>query len=350
MTDEKDEKKAQDVSPQSLGGSARAESLSPEERTEIAAKAARARWGTDIPRATHSGKLTIGEMVFPCSVLSDGTRILTQSDFMAGMNMYYSGWIAKNKAKNESTAEIPHFLAFKSIEPFISKHLGDLQSVVVRYRTEKGSLAQGIKAVIIPKICEVWLDANEAGKLPKRQKQIAERAKVLMRALAHVAIEALVDEATGYQAIRERDALQKLLALYVNEELLPWTRRFPDEFYRQMFRLRNWHFSPTNKGPRYAGKLTNELIYERLPPGVLDELRRKNPRNEKGQRRHRHHQLLTEDIGNPHLEKQVASVTTLMRASPNWSFFKRLFIRAFPRQSGQTDWIEELGGIDDDES
>jgi len=127
----------------SKGGKARAEQMTPEERKDIAQKAAQARW--NIPTATHAGEIHIGDMSFPCSVLSDGTRILTQSDFMSGMGMYYSGWVGNKKAKDLSSADLPHFLAFDSVKPFIDKHLGDLQSIVVKYRTEKGNLANGIK-------------------------------------------------------------------------------------------------------------------------------------------------------------------------------------------------------------
>jgi len=142
---------------------------------------------------------------------------------------------------------------------------------------------------------------------------------------------ALVDEATGYQYERDRDELNKILEAYIAKELLPWTRRFPDEFYKQLFRLHGWQYSPlTVKRPKYIGKLTNVLVYEKLPPGVLPELKKKNPITPKGYRKHRHHQFLTEDIGNPHLERHIASVTTLMRASSNWSKFKSLFARAFP--------------------
>src|SRR5882762_4027894 len=98
-----------DESFQSKGGNARADKLSDSERRAIAVTAADARWG--IEKATHSGILKIGSMEFPCSVLSDGARILTQSDFMEGMGMYYSGWVAKNKPEGQS-ADIPHFLAF----------------------------------------------------------------------------------------------------------------------------------------------------------------------------------------------------------------------------------------------
>ena len=246
--------------------------------------------------------------------------------------MYYSGWVAQSKAQNETAADLPHFLAFKSLDPFIHKHLGDLQSITVRYRTEKGLLAHGIKAEIIPKICEVWLDADEHGKLGARQKKIAQKAKVLMRALAHVAIVALVDEATGYQDVRDRNELHKILAAYISPELLPWAKRFEPNFYKEICRLKGWIYSPMNpmKGPRLIGKITNQIVYEKLPPGVLEELREKNPVVSNKRRKYKHHQFLTEDIGNPHLEKHIASVTTLMRISSNWKSFERMLEKAFP--------------------
>lgn len=227
---------AEEITGKAKGGIARAAKLTPEARKDIAQKAAKKRWsknetdGEKFPKAIHLGKLVIGDMGFPCSVLSDGTRILTQSDFMKGMGMYYSGWVAKNNL----AADIPHFLAFKSLTPFIDKHLGDLQSIVVKYRSTAGSVAHGIKAEIIPKICEVWLDAEEHGKLGSRQLQIAQKAKVLIRALAHVGIVALVDEATGYQAIRPQDALQAYLETIIRKELAAWVKKFPDEFYENI--------------------------------------------------------------------------------------------------------------------
>ena len=73
------------------GGKKRAANLTKQERSEAARLAAAARWGGDLPVADYNGVLQIGDLQFPCAVLSDGTRVLTQSDFMAGMGMYYSG-------------------------------------------------------------------------------------------------------------------------------------------------------------------------------------------------------------------------------------------------------------------
>jgi hypothetical protein len=295
----------------SKGGKARAAALSPDERRQIAIAGAEARWGA-LPVAQHPGVLKIGELEFPCAVLSDGeTRVLTQSDFMEGMGMYYSGWVAKNRPAEDIAAEIPHFLSFKSLKPYADKHLGDLQSLVIKYRTDGGKVAHGIPAEIIPKICDVWIDADEHGSLGRRQKQIAARARILMRALAHVGIVALVDEATGFQAFRDQQALAKFLEAYIANEFRKWVRTFPKEFFEQMCRLKGIPFPKDMRLPPYFGRIVNDLVYERLAPGVREELNRKNPANEKGRRRQKHHQWLTEEIGHPKLLHHLGILTGL---------------------------------------
>ena len=90
----------------------------------------------------------------------------------------------------------------------------------------------------------MFIDALEAGKLKTSQIHIAEQSKILVRGFATVGIIALVDEATGYQYKREKDELQKILKAYIiAEELLPWQKRFPDEFYKEIFRLNGWDYT-----------------------------------------------------------------------------------------------------------
>lgn len=95
--------------------------------------------------------------------------------------------------------------------------------------------------------------------------------------------------------------------------------------------MQEWEYKPgTSKRTPYVGKLVNKYVYDALPPGVLDELRRLNPRNEHGNRSYRFHQFLTADTGNAHLDKQISTVTTLMRISDDKDEFEELFERAFP--------------------
>jgi len=317
------------------GGFARAENLTKEQRIEIARKGALARW--EIPRAEHMGNLEIGDMVFPCSVLSDGTRILTQSDFMKGMGMYYSGWVAKKRSAEGQSAEVPHFLSFKNLKPFVDKHLGSLQSIILKYRTATGGMAHGIKAEIIPRICEIWLDAEEAGSLGTRQKQTAAKAKLIIRSLAHVGIIALVDEATGYQAVRPKDALQMYLEKLIRKELAAWAKKFPDEFYENIYKLKNWPWPGMRKN-RYSvvAHYTRDLVYERVAPGLLEELEKKSPPDEKGRRPNKLHQWLTEDVGNPMLAQHLHSLIMFQRLALNsgfgWHRFVNMVDKAMPKR------------------
>lgn len=148
----------------------------------------------------------------------------------------------------------------------------------IRYRSVKGSIAEGIPAQVLRRICSVWVRARAAGVLGASQRNVADKAEALLNALADVAIIALIDEATGYQKRRAHNELQKILSAYIAAELLPWQSRFPISYYEQIYRVMGWPYdASTTKRTAYIGKLTNKLIYEKLPPGVLPQLRRKNP-------------------------------------------------------------------------
>jgi hypothetical protein len=154
--------------------------------------------------------------------------------------------------------------------------------------------------------------------------------------LAEVGIIALVDEATGYQSTRDREALQAILDKYLRKEFAAWAKRFPDEFYREIFRLRGWDWNAMSVArPGVVGKYTNDIVYERLAPGILEELRQRNPVRESGHRKAQHHRLLTDEIGHPALAQHLHAVIGLMRASATWEGFKSLLDRAFPKKGTQ---------------
>jgi hypothetical protein len=197
-------------------------------------------------------------------------------------------------------------------------------------------VARGLEATILPDVCDVWIRAKEASALPKFQEKIAENAYVLMRGFANVGIIALVDEATNFQEIRPRWALQMILDRYLLNDELKWAKRFPDEFYEKMFELKRWQWKGMEVNrPSVVGKYTNDIVYERLAPGVLDELRKRNPPNEKGNRKGKHHQWLTEEVGHPALQRHLYMVIALMRSASNWGSFYRSLQRALPKLNEQ---------------
>ena len=301
----------------SRGGKARAESLSPARRSEIARQGALAREqntgkSAELPQATHRGQLRItDDLVLPCAVLSDGTRVITETAVAQQLGRGLGGKSRRLAARpgRGDVPPLPDYLT-TTVERFVPDSLRITLSQPITYR-DRGGPRRAVNAALLPEVCEVWLKARDAGELQPSQEPIARKAEALMRALSRVGVIALVDEATGYQEVRDRDELHRILAAYIHEELLPWAKRFPDEFYQQLFRLKGWEYKPPSvKRPQFMGKLTNELIYEKLPDGVLQQLREKNPLTSGGYRKHRHHQFLTMDIGNPHLERHVAAVTT----------------------------------------
>lgn len=322
------------------GGLARSAQLPAERRSEIARQGGKARWA-DLPRATHEGDLRLGGAVIPSAVLDDKRRVLTQSDVMRALGRARQ---AKGRSYYDGDVNLPAFITAKNLKPFIPNELYVTSSQIV-FRRKKGGKAFGYPAELLPKICGVFIDADDAGKLDKRQQHIAARARILLRGLAETGIIALVDEATGYQDDRPKDELQKILAAYISPTLLPWTERFPIEFFKEMFRVYGWPWPFSDDeyrgplGPRYAGKIIKKIIFENLPPGVLEELERLNPPNQKWQRKSRMSQLLTSDIGHPHVEKLVAVATALFRISDNRESFWRAYSKAFPKVGDQLELL-----------
>lgn len=322
---------------QSKGGAARAASLTPERKTEIARAAAEARWGPPdvnqgrIERAQLANDLMLGDVAIPCAVLEDGTRVLSERGISKALGRARSGshW----QKKREQGAKLPLYLTADNVKPYISSDLSKALSEPRWYHSPHGGRpVAGVPATCLPDICDVWIQAGDAGILRKPQLKIAIVARALQRSFAKTGIVALVDEATGYQEFRSKNELQSILAAYLSAELLPWAQRFPISYYEEMFRLWDWPWPPRSgiQGPRYAGKLTKQIVYDHLPPGVITELENRNPLDENWRRKDKHHQLLSEDIGQPHLEKQVAVVTNIMKICDDKDEFTEKFERAFP--------------------
>jgi hypothetical protein len=300
------------------GGKARAERLTPEQRQEAARKAAEARWAAEGKqktfRATHEGTVDIAGFQIPCAVLEDGTRVLSRIEFIRTIGRTGK---AKGGRKYDEESKIPVFLTATNLKQFISNELLE-DSAPIPFRSIGGAERMGYKATLLPAVCDVFLDAKLAGLLHANQEHIAAQCRLLNKAFTRVAITALVDEATGYQDVRARDALAKILEAYVAKELQPWVSTFPPEFYKEMFRLKGVAYNGTTRRPKYFGHLTNNLVYKRLAPGVLAELRVKNPVTENGRRKGTFQQWLTRDVGHPKLHVHLGKVTALMTVSKTW--------------------------------
>jgi hypothetical protein len=201
-----------------------------------------------------------------------------------------------------------------------------------------GPLVSGYDVTLLIDICTAITDASRDGRLPKHYEPARARGEIIIRAVAKVGIIALVDEATGYQDIRRREALQAILDRYLRQEFAKWAKRFPDDFFKQLFRLKGWDWEGPGKSGHAVAHMINDLVYARLAPGLLPELRRRNPRDGSGRKR-KHHQLLTDDIGLPDLERHVDILThfALGFDPGQYGDFKRLVDRALPLRNSFED-------------
>ncbi|MGD0025657.1 MAG: P63C domain-containing protein [Xanthobacteraceae bacterium] len=277
--------------------------------------------------------LKIGEIEIPCYVLEDETRVLSQRGLQTGIGMSVSGGSA-------GAQRLPRFidsLAEKGIE---TKELtARIRAPIKFIPPGGGAVAYGYEATILADLCEAILAARDVpGALQPQQKHIADRCDILMRGFARVGIIAMVDEVTGYQYLRARRSLEQILDKFLRKELGRWAKRFPDEFYQQMFRLRGWDYNNFSTArPPVVGKYTLDLVYARIAPGVLEELLEREPKDDKGRRKHHLHRWFTEDIGHPELAKHIFAVETLMRANTSWDKFYRSMQRALPKQNANLE-------------
>lgn len=277
--------------------------------------------------------LRLGNLEIPCYVLDNGMRVFSGRGIQKAI-----GYDSKSGQWMSS------FCKMEGVSSYLcagDNSISERLSKPVKFKRNNAggsqSTANGYEVTLLVDICSAIIDANRAGVFDNDA--IVRNADIIIRSVAKVGIIALVDEATGYQYERENDELQKILKAYISEELLPWQKRFPDIFYKELFRLNGWDYTVNGikKRPGIIGKWTNTFVYEELPNGVLEELKKKTPKSESGNRMNRYHQLLTTDIGEPNSERQINKVITLFQVSDNMKQFCENFRKMKMRQIGQME-------------
>lgn len=278
------------------GGHARAAKLTSEERKESAKLAAEARWQRarerereveivegsmealppepSMPIARHRGVLNIVGIEVPCYVLDTGEKIIGRTSATELLTGVKGG------------GALEKYLAVKSLEPFINS--GSVLERMVPFRLleveglEKA--VKGLPADLLIDICQGFVAALQASlqadspypRMTDRQRQMAMQASIFLSACAKTGLEALIDEATGYQYERAEDALQVKLRAFIADELRAWEKTFPDELWAEFGRLTGWSGSLKSR-PKWWGKLVIELIYDTLDADVAKYLRDNRP-------------------------------------------------------------------------
>jgi hypothetical protein len=318
------------------GGRARANVLTPEERSEIARDAVRARWMKagklkemaeaepgpetveaekvpEVPFSMFRGTLPMGAVELEVHVLSDGSRVLTQREVVRALSGGRdSGNLGRYLARNPLTAA-KSFTLGPTIQFFIHG---------------PNVYATGYEATRLIEICDKYLEARDRKLLKPSQRRLAIQAEIIVRACAKVGIVALIDEATGYQEVRAKNALQLKLQAFIAEDLQEWAKMFPDEFWFELARLEGIRYSPRNRPLRW-GKYVMMFVYDAIDRDVGRELRKKNP-NPRFLRNH--HQWLKQ-FGRDKVHDQIERVVTIMKLCDDMDDFREKFARVFNRRT-----------------
>lgn len=255
----------------------------------------------DIPKVIASGYLEAFNNI-PVYNLDNGQRVFRFTDMTLAL-------------RGKSHGKFANYLATENINKFIPERLrpDKEQDRLPRGITEANIDGQIIKTYDSEDfidVCIAFIEAAEARdvKLSVPQQEIVERAKQFVIATAKIGITGLIDEATGYQYVRPASELSMKMAFLLANELRPWEKTFPDQFWKELGRLTNW--TNLKKRPKYWGKLVNEFVYEALDKDIAGYLQENKPPKYTGQR---YHQWLEQNRGVQALTEHIWTVIGLAK-------------------------------------
>lgn len=276
------------------------------------------------------GELNLNGIIIPCYVLADGRRVISGRGMQEALKMV-------DDNKESSGKRWARYLDQATLKPFIykDKEEGHYEPIICY---DGASKITGFEAITLADICDAFLEARKCIKLSSRQSIIADQCEILMRAFAKVGIIALIDEATGYdkEKTRAKDELQKFLSTFLNKEAAKWVKTFNDDFFEDIYRMRGWSWTGASKKPAVIGKWIDDIVYQRIGPAVLSSLKEKNPKDENGHRKFKHHQFLSDEVGKKTLLDYLNNLHTLAIISDyNWARFMEFVDKRYPKQYQQ---------------
>lgn len=281
-----------------------------------------------LPERLYSGTLTIGRHKLSCAVLDNGMRVITPYSIFSAF-----GKGGGEGANDDSSSSIPSFLNDNHVMPYVKNVFPDGIDMPVKYISKKGrSIYSGYNAKILPLICEVYLQANAAGALTNSHKACLETSKLFTKAFSKKPIADLIDEATGYHTYKAYYELERLLSQHIHGDLLPWTSVFDDDFFKEIYRLKGWDHNDCQQDAS-IGKITNFLVYNRLPVPIIDKLKELSPLIKsligKDCKTNTIYRRLTREEEYIKLKEMIACNLALMRACDDWDSFEKAYRKSY---------------------
>jgi len=311
---------------QSMGGKARDAALSDERKTEIARKAASARWADKPLRALHKGNfITEFGIDVDCYVLDDAskTAVISQRGMGRALDMSKGG------------AKFTRFLSSRAISSLVGPELRGKLANPLKFQwvdlgpEQPSSIAHGYDVSLLIDICRIIIQANAEGKLGNKQKRVVTQANIILNASAKSGITQLVYALAGYSP-----ATQEVIAafkMFVLEEAKRYEKEFPQDLYAQWQRLYQITLLPIGK-PWEFKHLTVKHIYFPLAKSngrILQLLRALKAKGGDGKKKL--FQFLSE-LGSRALRIQLGRVLEMAESSPDKRAYEEKIIERFGGQ------------------
>ncbi|QKY70200.1 P63C domain-containing protein [Lentibacillus sp. CBA3610] len=260
----------------------------------------------------------------PCYVLDNGQRIFRFSNLTKALRGKEHGKFGNYLAASNIQKYLPERLT-----PLNDKNNDRVPQGAVEFMLN-GKVEKGYNSEDFMDVCTAFIEANNKEDLSNAQKDIVINAQQYILACAKVGITALIDEATGYQNLREENALQLKLKFFLADQLRDWEKTFPDELWRQFGRLTNWEGNIHSR-PRYWGKLVNEFIYDCIDEDLAKYLRDNKPMMPSHVK---YHQWLNENHGVRALTEHIWQIIGMARSCNTIYELRELVDKEFKGKSG----------------
>ena len=278
----------------------------------------------DNQKQIHKGVIKLGEFELPCYVVvnddNKAERYVSQSD------------VVKLISGGRESGNLQRYLSSAALQQTLPPDIvNNYDANLLIINTGLNSV-NGVKGSTVIDICNAYLKARQLGLLRPNQVKLAEQSEIFISAAAKTGIDAVIDEATGYQYFRKANDLQAKLDAYIQEGYREWTKAFPREFFMNLYRLEG--ITPPmvdSPYPKRFGKHVMQFIYDTLDPDIADYLRKNNP-NPGGAK---HHHQKFNDFGHKALLDHLFSVLGIAKASMNMQRFKENLAFAFPNHRTQ---------------
>ena len=176
-------------------------------------------------------------------------------------------------------------------------------------------------------MCDIYLRAREEGALVGKQ-QTPPKSRNLIRSLAKVGIVALVDEVTGYQDARAKDALAKILKP-LSQKNYNLGLNLPLDYYKELCRL---------YGVQFLRKIIinfhNSSGILQTTPCMPDSLQ-SYYQNSKNRQVNKQKSKITPVFngrrrGHPKLREHLSSIVTLLKLSKDKDNFYEMLDKIHP--------------------